>query len=108
MHHMNTQDTIAKLAESSNLLLGLGRPLSKVETEPQPITQQSPVPGLVSPFGETTREKRNIVQGDAGYAYSAQRFASEVQFVPLPLCENNDIFGSSSRLIGRQPMMKKM
>ena len=104
---MNT-DTLATLADSSSLLLGLHRPLAKVQVEPSPLPLSNPVPGYVSGIGETTRERRNVTFSDAGRKQSDDRFASEHQFAALPICDQFDTFGSASRMDGRQPIMKKI
>lgn len=104
---MNTS-TLATLADSSSLLLGLDRKISKVQAEPTSLVPLNPVPGHVSTLGETTREKRNIVFNDGGYQQSSDRFTSEYQFAALPVCDQFDTFGTSSRLVGRNPQIHKL
>lgn len=101
------KETLSTIADSSNLLLGLERKMSKLQAEATPMQSFSPIPGNVSEFGETTREKRNVMFSDGGRGFSNARFESERQYVHVPVCDQFDTFGTSSRLVGRNPMIRK-
>jgi len=106
---MNTQH-LTSLADASNLLLGLDRKLTRVQQEPAALPAQNPIPGILHGFGETTRAKRNIVFSDGGSDFSNQRFASEYQFIPVPVCDPRDttaVLGMPSRLEGRAPIVRR-
>lgn len=107
---MNTDPSnLATLADSSSLLLGLGRPLSKLPSEPPPLPTMSPVAAafLDANNSEVTRMQKNQAWWDSGWAFSSQRFASEQHPGPASIvCDGRPtdvIFGSSSRLDGRSP-----
>jgi len=100
---------LATLADSSSLLLGLGRPLSEADHGAPPIPRENPVPGILSGFGESTRFDKNVTWFDSGMSYSTERFQSEMYPIQAPMCDGRNttqIFGSSSRLDGRGPMLK--
>lgn len=101
---------LATLAESSNLLLGLDRKLTKTQEEPMQLPETNPIPGTLHGFGETTRAKRNVVFSDGGMQASQNRFYSEYHHVPAPVCDmrpTEEVFGGSSRLVGRGPMLRR-
>lgn len=58
---------------------------------------------------EQTREKKSLVPSDAGFKAQENHFQSEFHFIPPPCDprETTAIFGSSSRLVGRGPMLRK-
>jgi hypothetical protein len=58
---------------------------------------------------EMTREKRHVLQSDGGFLAHENRIASEVYYVPAPcdVRETTVVFGDSSRLVGRSPMLRK-
>lgn len=104
-----TTSELATLAESSNLLLGITRPLSKLAREAEPLPQTSPIPSRVSGFGSETRLKRYVSMSDSGYADSSKRFYSEYYHLPAPICDTRpteEMFGAPSRLNGRAPIMR--
>lgn len=105
---MNTN--LATLADASSLILGYNRAkLSKIDSEPQPLPMQNPVPGKLSFLGETTRAKRNVVVSDAGSAFTMSRLESEqYPHYNVRICELDDmLLGTGSRWIGRQPVPVK-
>jgi hypothetical protein len=102
------QRIIESIADSSSILRGLGRTLSKVQDPVPEIPEKNPVPGNVSRYAEVTRARRNVVFSDGGKAASDSRFESEKYPIPAP-CDMRDtdvVFGKSSRLIGRGPVMR--
>ena len=112
---MSTVNTnLATLTEASNLLLGLDRKLTKTQAEPSALPQLSPIPATIqvanSGFGETTRQKRNVLFSDAGWGANQARIDSAYQFVQHPVCDvrpTQEMFGDSSRLVGRSPMLRR-
>ncbi len=105
---------LATLADSSSLLLGIDRKLSRTQDEPSALPSASPVPAAYQPinsgFGETTRARRNVVFADGGFRQSTDRIESAYQYVPFPICDGrptHDVLGNSSRLQGRSPMLRR-
>lgn len=105
---------LAPIAEASNILLGLDRKLSKVQEEPKALPLQSPIVGVVqdinSGFGETTRQRRNVVFSDGGWNNTQKWFDSTYQYIQGPVCDarpTDEMFGGSSRLDGRSPMLRR-
>jgi hypothetical protein len=102
------QRIIESAVEASSILKGLGRKLSRVQDPAPEIPATSAVEGTVSRYAEITRAKRNVVFEDGGNGASIARFESEKYPIPAP-CDMRDIthiFGESSRLIGRSPIMR--
>lgn len=109
---MNTN--LATLAEASSLLLGLDRKLTRTQDEPFSLPTQSPIPATIQPinsgFGETTRQKRDVVFSDGGWSANQARIDSAYQYVSHPVCDirsTPEMFGDSSRLVGRSPMLRR-
>lgn len=107
-------NTLATIAESSNLLLGIDRKLSRDHQEATPLPQQSPIPNMIHPinsgFGETTRLRRNAVFHDARYDAQKNRMESSHQFIPGVVCDGRpteQVLGGSSRLVGRAQMLRR-
>ncbi len=106
---MNT--TYTSLVDASSLLLGLGKPLTKVQSEAPLIPQANPIPTIIhtSGMGEPTRAKRSVHTPDSGRAYSTERFQSEYYQNAAPICDNratNGVIGSSARMDGRSQVFK--
>jgi hypothetical protein len=60
-------------------------------------------------MNQQTRERRGLTPSDAGLKAQENHFASEHHFIPPP-CDPRKItaiLGSSSRLDGRAPMLRK-
>ena len=107
---MSSNPLGASLADASSLLLGLNRPLTKIETEPTSLPMKNPVPAQFVDYGEITRAKKSVAIKDGGRGFADDRFASEVYPIPAPLCDHRttvDIFGDPSRYMGRAPMLQK-
>ena len=106
--------TLATLAESSNLLLGIDRKLSRTQEEATPLPSQSPIPNMIQPVnsghGETTRLRRNAVFHDARFDAHKKRMESSYQFIPGVVCDGRpteQVVGGSSRLVGRAQMLRR-
>lgn len=120
------------LADASSSLLGLGRPLARVQRPAPSIPQMSRVPGQLDrsvAWAENVRVRSAIAYDDAGAAFTLGRIHSEKY--PLPACSISDIrdvaartpretlaapltpniqyapyvFGAPTRLLGREPRM---
>lgn len=105
---MNSQ--LASIADASSLLLGLDRKLARVHAEPPALPLVTPNPGPLSSMGEVTRVKNSVAFADAGMGFANERFQSEFHYVPAPICDERPtegVHGTSSRLIGRAPMLRK-
>lgn len=101
-------ENAAQIAEASNLLLGLGRPLQKIDNEAPGMPQWSPVPGKLGAYGEGTRVHRSVFLSDAGNSFNMSRIESEKYPIPGPLCDMRSLFqvtGAPSRYEGRDPMI---
>lgn len=107
---MDRSRELSTLVESSNLLLGIERPLSKLGKPVEPLPMNSPLTGRLGGMGDTTRMKRYVAQSDSGYGDSSRRFWSEWYPLAAPYCDTRDnggVLGEASRLIGRDPVVKK-
>ena len=96
--------------DDSSALLGLHRPLTKVQTVVAPLPAQNPAAREPTGFAEVTRAKRSVVTVDAGWGQSTQRFESEVYPIAAPLCPVRDVltnFGEPSRLSARGPIVQR-
>ena len=105
---------LATLADASSLLLGIDRKLTRVDEEPSALPAVNPIPAVYqvinSGYGETTRARRNVVFSDGGLQQSTDRIQSAYQYVPYPVCDGRptaEVLGTSSRLNGRSPMLRR-
>lgn len=96
----------ANLTEASNLLLGIDRKLTKIQTEPSPLPKTNPVPPAYIGLGAVTRVRKTVQFRDGGAGYANERLHSEFYHIQAPVCDLRDtpgIMGDPSRLIGRGP-----
>lgn len=112
MHASRMSRQYTSLVDASSLLLGLGQPLTKVQTEPPLLPQASPIPTVIysSGMGEATRAKRSVHTPDSGRAFSTERFQSEHYQNAAPICDSrstNAVLGGSSRMEGRSQIFKR-
>lgn len=88
--------------DSSNLILGIGRKLSKAQEEPSMLPSKSPVPSIM-PFrieGPSRKDSRLTRGSD----HSLSRFQSEWYPLPAPFCDprpSMDLVGDPTRITGR-------
>jgi hypothetical protein len=100
------------LVDASSLLLGLGQPLTKVQSEAPLIPETNPIPTVIytSGMGEKTREKRSVYAPDSGRAFSTERFQSEHYPNAAPICDSRStdrVIGTASRMDGRSQVFKR-
>lgn len=83
---------LSSLATDSSMLLGLGRPLSKVPAQAPSMQANSRIPGKLDSsvaWAENVRLRSSVAYDDNGSAFTLSRITSE--YYPIPACSISDI-----------------